>query len=72
MNDERLINAISNLSDAFHNVLDVIETDSKYDTFICDDYPFDLSFDEMFVKVFNWKETMKRRVYETESRNKLC
>ena len=72
MNDEQLINAISNLSDAFYDMLEAIELESEYDTLICDDYPFDLSFDEMCVKVFNWKETMTDKLCNVKVEEGWC
>lgn len=64
MKDEhkkQLVESIDNLTIAFHKVLDAIELDSDFDTFISDDYPFELSFDEQYIKVIEWKNTMDKK-----------
>ena len=58
---KQLAESIDNLTIAFHKVLDAIELDSDFDTFISDDYPFELSFDEQYIKVIEWKNTMDKK-----------
>ena len=64
MKDEhkkQLVESIDNLTIAFHKVLDAINLDSDFDTFISDGYPFELSFDEQYIKVIEWKNTMNKK-----------
>ena len=49
-----LINAIEDLENLFE------EEDFECNDFICDDYPFEKSFDEYLIPVMDWRDaTMK-------------
>lgn len=59
--NNELIESINNLCEAFHNVLNVIESDDKYLDVICNKYPFELSFDEMMYEVMSWRDAIEEK-----------
>lgn len=59
--NNELIESLNNLCEAFHNVLNVIESDNKYLDVICNKYPFELSFDEMMYEVMSWRDAIEEK-----------
>ena len=57
--NNELVESLNNLCEAFHNVLNVIESNDNYLDVICTGYPFDLSFDEMMHEVMSWRDVVK-------------
>ena len=57
-----LIESLDNLCNAFFEVHRAIEKGDNngedFSSFISHDYPFDLSFDEIFFKVISWRDTI--------------
>ena len=59
--NNRLIESLDNLCEAFYSVLNAIEEDDDNLNLICNEYPFDLSFDEMMHEVWNWRDAVKEK-----------
>ena len=59
--NNELVESLNNLCEAFHNVLNVIESNDNYLDVICTGYPFDLSFDEMMHEVMSWRDAVKEK-----------
>lgn len=67
--NNELVESLNNLCDAFHNVLNVIESNDSYLNVICNEYPFDLSFDEMMHEVMSWRDAVKEVVEKKSTRD---
>jgi hypothetical protein len=63
--NNELVESLNNLCEAFHNVLNVIESDNNYLDMICNEYPFELSFDEMMHEVMNWRDAVEEKIERT-------
>ena len=61
-NEDALIKAMSELTNAFHEVLNVIELDSDFDELISTKYPFGWSFDETVCEVDSWRDAVKEDI----------
>ena len=61
-NEDALIKAMSELTNAFHKVLDVIELDSDFDELTATKYPFSWSFDETVCEVDSWREAVEEEI----------
>ena len=57
-----LQSALNKLVTAFSEVYNAIERDSDFDEYICDDYPFDKSFDDVARDVMEWGVTMRNKI----------
>lgn len=62
--EKALIDNLDNLVDAFHLVLNAIEegdnnTEDCYSELISKGYPFEKSFDELFLNVIDWRDIIK-------------
>ena len=47
---------------AFGNLVDAINEDGEFDVLIADEYPFNLSFDELYLKVIDWEDRVIENV----------
>lgn len=62
--EKALVDNLDNLVNAFHLVLNAIEegdnnTEDCYSELISEGYPFEESFDELFLKVMDWRDIIK-------------
>ena len=62
--EKALIDNLDDLVEAFHLVLNAIEegdnnTEDCYSELVSEGYPFKESFDELFLKVIDWRDTVK-------------
>lgn len=65
--EKALIDNLDNLVDAFHLVLNAIEegdnnTEDCYSELISKGYPFEKSFDELFLNVIDWRDIIKNSI----------
>ena len=72
--EKALTNNLDNLVDAFHLVLNAIEegdnnTKDCYSELISEGYPFKESFDELFLKVMDWRDTIKDLIKNKDINN---
>ena len=72
--EKALIDNLNDLVDAFHSVLNAIEegddnTEDCYSELISEGYPFKESFDELFLKVIDWRDTVKDLININDNNN---
>lgn len=65
--EKALIDNLDNLVDAFHLVLNAIEegdnnTEDCYSELVSKGYPFEKSFDELFLNVIDWRDIVKNSI----------
>ena len=57
-----LLEKMAEFKKAFGNLVDAINEDSEFDVLIADEYPFNLSFDELYLKVIEWEDRVIENV----------
>lgn len=64
---KQLLEAVIKLQKDFENIEEIInEHVLDSEDILCDDYPFELSFDEQLNKVIDWKLSIKEKVEQQE------
>ena len=61
--EKQLVEAVEKLATDFSIILDIIEKNNLDDAdILCDKYPFQLSFDEQYFDVLEWRNSMRDKV----------
>lgn len=61
--EKQLLEAVEKLATDFSIILDIIEKNNlDTEDILCDKYPFQLSFDEQYFEVLEWRDTMRDKV----------
>lgn len=61
--EKQLLEAVEKLATDFSIILDIIEKNNlDTENILCDKYPFQLSFDEQYSSVLEWRNTMRDKV----------
>lgn len=64
---KQLLDAVTKLQKDFDDIEEIInEHVLDAEDILCDDYPFELSFDEQLSKVINWRWSIKEKVEQQE------
>ena len=57
-NEKKLLNSIKELQNSFYKVNEVLDIEDNFSEDISNGYPFDLSFDELCLRVNHWYCTL--------------
>lgn len=61
--EKQLVEAVEKLATDFSIILDIIEKNNlDTEDILCDKYPFQLSFDEQYFDVLEWRNAMRDKV----------